>query len=244
MAAPATLPPPPLLAELERPALFLDFDGTLVDIAASPDAIAVPERLAERIVALRIRLEGRMALVSGRGLADLERHLGAMDWCRAGSHGVDCRRADGTSLGSQPAPLPVPAVVALMAFAEERGLRYEAKAHGGALHYREVPEAGGPARVFAERLAERHGLEVKAGKSVVELVRPGADKGGAVRVFMREPDFAHALPIFVGDDLTDEDGFAAADALGGFGVIVGDRLDTCARHRLKGVREVYKWLRL
>lgn len=240
----ATLPAPPPLLELGEPAMFLDFDGTLVDIAATPDAIAVPERLAARIAALAGRLQGRLALVSGRALSDLERHLGAVDLCRAGSHGIDCRRADGTLLGLVPAPLPGAVVAALSAFAEERGLVFEPKKHGGALHYRQKPHAGGPARVFAEGLARRHGLGVKAGKSVIELVWPGADKGRAVRAFMQEPGFAQALPVFVGDDLTDEDGFAAAEEFGGFGIIVGERRDTLARFRLSGVEDVHQWLQL
>ena len=244
MAASATLPSPPPLSDLARPALFVDFDGTLVEIAAGPDAIVVPERLAARMTALAERIDGRLALISGRSLKDLERHLGTLALCRAGSHGIDRRRADGTALGEEPEPLPGPAVAALMAFAEERGLSYEPKCHGGALHFRQVPEAGGPARVFAERLAQRHGLSIKTGKSVIELVRPGADKGDAVRAFMAEPGFAGAAPVFVGDDVTDEDGFTAAEELGGFGVIVGDRADTRARYRLGGVQETYQWLKL
>lgn len=244
MAASATLPSPPPLSDLVRPALFVDFDGTLVEIAAGPDAIVVPERLSARMAALAERVEGRLALISGRSLRDLERHLGKLELCRAGSHGLDRRRADGTVLGEEPEPLPGSAVAALMAFAEERGLSYEPKSHGGALHFRQVPEAGGPARVFAERLAQRHGLSIKAGKSVVELVRPGADKGEAVRAFMGEPGFAGAIPVFIGDDVTDEDGFAAAEELGGFGVIVGDRGETRARYRFRGVEETYEWLKL
>lgn len=244
MASNPALEPPPPLADLQRPALFLDFDGTLVDIAATPDDIRVPADLPARVAALAKRLEGRFALVSGRALDDIEGHLGAMAYCRAGSHGIDCRRADGSQLGAELEPLPGPVVASLLAFAEERDLRYESKAHGGALHYRAHPEAGGPARVFAERLAARHGLDVKSGKSVVELVWPGADKGGAVRAFLRERQFAGATPVFVGDDLTDEDGFAAAAAAGGFGVIVGERLDTLARYRLANVREVHRWLEL
>lgn len=244
MASSTALPPPPPLGSLESPALFLDFDGTLVDIAAAPDAIVVPEGLARRLAALDTRLDGRFALVSGRALDDVERHLGAMNWCRAGSHGLDCRDARGRPLGGVPRALPEPVRSALAQFAAEKGLAYEPKRHGGALHFRAAPEAGEPAGRFARTLADRHGLAVKRGKGVVELVEPGADKGQAVRAFMREPPFAGALPVFVGDDVTDEDGMAAAVALGGFGVIVGTRTDTVARYRIETVPEVHAWLGL
>jgi trehalose 6-phosphate phosphatase len=232
------------LDEIARPALFLDFDGTLVDIAASPDAIEVPGDLAGRIARLDDRLDGRVALISGRSLDDVERHLGELSWCRAGSHGVDCRRPDGKPVGREARTLPGVIGDALEAFSRAEGLVYEAKPHGGALHFRARPDAGDRARSFAADLARHHGCEVKIGKGVVELVEPGADKGAAVRAFMGLPEFAGALPIFVGDDLTDEDGIAAATTLGGFGVVVGDRQDTAARYRLGTVREVHAWLSL
>jgi trehalose 6-phosphate phosphatase len=244
MASPPILPVPPPLSELDRPALFLDFDGTLVDIAPTPSAIEVPEGLGRRIAALAERNHGRLALISGRSLDDVERHIGAMGWCRAGSHGLDCRRADGTRIHRQTSALPPGVADALDDFARAEGIDYEAKPHGGALHFRARPEAAGRATRFAEELAAQHRLDVKAGKRVVELVEPGADKGSAVRAFMGEAEFAGALPIFVGDDQTDEDGMVAATALGGFGVIVGERADTVARYRLDTVPEVHEWLGL
>lgn len=244
MASSVNLPLPPPLGSLGSPALFLDFDGTLVDIAATPDDIVVPEGLARRIAELDARMEGRLALVSGRALDDVERHLGAMSWCRAGSHGLDCRDAEGRPVGGEPQPLPGPVRQALEEFAAERDLDYEPKSHGGALHFRANPDAGEDAHRFAQSLADRHGLEVKRGKGVVELVEPGADKGQAVRAFMRQAQFANALPIFVGDDETDEDGMAAATALGGFGIVVGPRTDTVARYRIATVPQVHAWLGL
>jgi trehalose 6-phosphate phosphatase len=237
---------PPPLAELDRPALFLDFDGTLVAIADTPDAISVPGDLASRLGVLSQRLDGRLALISGRAAGDLERHLGAMPFARAGSHGLDRYTADGAELGPGPGPEPIPhdASAALQAFAERDGLLYEAKPHGGALHYRAAPELADAVHHFAENLARAHGLSVKLGKCVVELVQPGADKGAAVRAFMDDADFAGATPVFVGDDLTDEDGFAAAERLGGFGVLVGARRPTAARYRLASVAAVHQWLAL
>ena len=244
MASLAALPLPPPLEALDRPALFLDFDGTLVDIAATPDGIHVPGGLAESMARLDRRLDGRLALISGRALDDVERHLGPMRWCRAGSHGHDCRRADGSPVGDEPQALAETVRAALKDYAQAEGIDYETKAHGGALHFRARPTAGARAERFARSLANEHGLEVKTGKSVVELVEGGADKGHAVRTFMSEPHFAGSLPIFVGDDVTDEDGMAEAAALGGFGVIVGDRADTVARYRIGTVEGVHRWLGL
>jgi trehalose 6-phosphate phosphatase len=244
MDHPSSLPSPPPLGEIAEPAVFVDFDGTLVAIAATPDAILVPGDLAARLGALAARLEGRLALVSGRATGDLERHLGSLPFARAGSHGSERFTADGEELGAAPEPIPADAVAALRAFAGHPGILYEAKPLGGALHYRAAPELAPAVNELAEGLAHEHGLSVKLGKCVTELVRPGADKGAAVRAFMADDDFAGALPVFVGDDLTDEDGFAAAADLGGFGVLVGDARPTSARYRLASVTEVHHWLAL
>lgn len=240
-----SLSPPPSLAELKQSrslALFLDFDGTLVEIAPDPDAISVPDDLAENLQGLRDRLEGRLALVSGRALDNLAAHLGQCWVARAGSHGVHCLRADGTSVGAEPLSLSEEVVQALRDFAQCEGLRYETKSHGGALHYRSRPEVRAEVHAFAEALADRHGLWVKQGKAVVELVHPGADKARAVRAFMDEAPFAGATPIFIGDDVTDEDGFAGVREFGGFGIAVGNRASELARYRLTSVAAVHNWL--
>lgn len=238
------LPPPPPLAEIDNPALFLDFDGTLVGIAETPDAIVVPGDLSGRLGSLGQRLGGRLALISGRAAGNLEEHLGAMAFARAGSHGMARYGADGVLRGSEPASIPSDVNDALRDFADREGVLFEAKPHGGALHFRIRPERMDVVNRFAEELAHSHGLSVKIGKQVTEVVHRGADKGGAVRAFMTDADFTGATPVFVGDDLTDEDGFAAVADLGGFGVIVGDRRPTAARYRLASVAEVHHWLAL
>jgi trehalose 6-phosphate phosphatase len=247
MDARTTLEHPPQLSALCKTgpvALFLDFDGTLVALAERPDAILVPPGLGEQLCLLADRLDGRLALVSGRSLADVERHLGKLGIACAGSHGIARRLADGSALGAEPGTLPPEVGTALRGFADEHGFALEEKAHGAALHFRAAPHLEARGREFAEELAAIHGLTAKRGKFVIEIVRPGADKGGAVRAFMGLAPFRGALPVFLGDDLTDEDGFAAAQDLGGFGILVGDRRPTAARYGLPDEVAAREWLGL
>lgn len=243
----ARLPPPPSLETLlaQGPvALFLDFDGTLVDIAATPDAIEVPGDLVDRLHALCERMGQRVALISGRALDDLEAHLPALTVCRAGSHGASRLLADGERLGKEPEGLPDAAVARLRAFAQDNGLLYETKAHGGAVHFRQTPEMRDEAVALGRRVADEFGLDVFTGKGLVELVRPGANKGEAVRAFMENEPFRSARPVFVGDDTTDEDGMEAAAEMGGFGIAVGERENAKARYGLDSVAAVHQWLGL
>ena len=238
--------PPPLGELIARGplALFVDFDGTLVDIAERPDDIVVPASLGSRLRVLADRLEGRLALVSGRSVVNLDGHLGSPRLARAGSHGSDRRGTDGTALGAPAEKLPESVERDLRRFAQEAGIDIEEKSHGCALHFRRMPEREDEAVAFATRIAREHGLDVKHGKSIVEIVQPGADKGGAVEAFMQVPPFAGAMPVFIGDDITDEDGMKAARALGGFGILVGDREQTAALHRLSDTQAVHQWLGL
>lgn len=243
----SALPAPPGLPDLRETgpvALFLDFDGTLVALAERPDAIRVPEELGERLCSLADRLDGRLALVSGRSLADVERHLGKVRIACAGSHGIARRLADGAAFGAEPEALPLSVGAALRAFAAEHGFMLEEKPHGAALHFREAPHLESRGLDFAEELAALHGLQMKRGKCVIELVQPGADKAGAVHAFMGQAPFLGARPVFLGDDVTDEDGFAAARDLGGFGILVGDRRPTLARYALRDDAAAREWLGL
>ena len=110
------------------------------------------------------------------------------------------------------------------------------------LHYRLAPDAAGPAKALARALVDQTGLACQPGHMVVELKTPGADKGAAVTAFMHEAPFQGAVPVMLGDDLTDEYGFEAAAALGGYGVLVGPERDTAARYRLDDVDDVLTWL--
>lgn len=239
----STLPPPPPLAELTEHALFVDFDGTLVEIAPGPDAIEVAEDLGTRLDGLAARLDHGLAVVTGRSLDNLESFLDGSHFYRAGSHGAHVVAPDGQTLREAYA-LPDVAIATLKHFAAERGLLYERKAHGGAVHYRSDPAQEEAVREIAASVAAEHGLAVKQGKCVVELVWPGADKGGAVRLLSECAPFAEAKPVFIGDDVTDEDGMAAAAALGGFGIAVGERPSDNASYHLDTVKDVHAWLNL
>jgi len=237
-------PPPPDL--LEGAALFLDFDGTLVDLADTPDGISVPSALEPTLERLKRTLGGRLAIVSGRSLADLQHHLPLHGIAFSGSHGLELQLADGTRL-----PLSLPfgldeACEAVEAFAATvgDGMLVERKPAGIALHYRLAPAEAGRSEAFMEKLARKSGFALQRGAMVTELRAHGATKGDALKAFMTEPAFAAARPVFVGDDLTDEHGFAEAAALGGAGVLVGPPRETAARYRLESVKAVADWLRV
>ncbi|HEX8639993.1 MAG TPA: trehalose-phosphatase [Allosphingosinicella sp.] len=233
-------PPPGLL---DGAALFLDFDGTLVELAESPDSIRVPARLAPLLDRLRAKLGGRLAIISGRSLADLERHVPLPGLAFSGSHGIELRLADGTAL-----PVSVPLGLDEVRERVNRfaaggeGLLVEEKPAGIALHYRQAPQQAERATGFMRALADEQGWSLQKGKMVVELRPRGASKGDALRTFMSEPEFAGARPVFVGDDLTDEHAFEAAAALAGAGILVGPARKTAACYQLESVPAVAAWL--
>jgi trehalose 6-phosphate phosphatase len=236
-------PPPPDL--LDSTALFLDFDGTLVELADTPDGVSIPTGLRPALERLRQKLDGRLAIISGRSLVDLKRHLPLHGVAFSGSHGLELQLADGTRL-----PLSVPLGLDEMCQAVEEfaakiggGLLVERKPAGIALHYRLAPVEAERVEAFMARLAKKTGFALQHGAMVAELRAHGATKGDALKAFMTEPPFANARPVFVGDDLTDEDGFAEAAALGGAGVLVGPPRPSAARYGLESVKAVADWLR-
>lgn len=233
-------PPPPAL--LDHAALFLDFDGTLVEIAETPggvDASGLPHLLEH----LSHRLDGHVAIVSGRAVAEVAQHLAPAHLAIAGSHGLEMARTDGSVVTPERgAGLDRALAAAADLRARHPGVLIEDKPFGVGLHYRAAPAAEADTLALAEALAAEHGLLVQRGKMVAELRLPGHDKGSAVRDMMTEPSWSARRPVFMGDDVTDEAGFAAAAALGGAGVLVGDLRDTAARYRLPSVAAVRDWL--
>lgn len=234
----------PALLDADEPiALFLDFDGTLVEIADHPDGVIVPPDLPERIARLSQRLDGRFAIVTGRSLDALEAMLGPLDVAVAGSHGGEFRAAGTRDVVPLAQPLPPVVAQRLSDFARANGdLLVEPKPFSIAVHYRRRPEAMPALLACAAETGEAFGLKLKHGKQVIELSMPGSDKGSAVARFMQMAPFAGARPLFAGDDVTDEDAFAAVTRLGGAGILVGPMRRTLARWRLDGVPAVHDWL--
>jgi trehalose 6-phosphate phosphatase len=223
--------------------LFLDLDGTLAPIAATPEAVGPDIARNTRLRDLTEALDGRLAVISGRPISDIDRILEGRVVAVAGSHGLQRRDAELDILAAPSHPRLDQAFREVERFvARNPGTLAEIKPHGVALHYRNRPECAAEAEAFAADLARRTGLKLQPGSMVRELLTPGADKGAAVRAFLAEPPFAGTVPVYVGDDLTDEDGFAAAHALGGMGVLVGLPRPTAARFRLPDVAAVQFWL--
>lgn len=236
------LPTPPRWLP-DDASLFLDFDGTLVEIAERPDAVVVEAHLVSLLDRLASRLEGRLAIVSGRGASELATFLGAPGFLISGSHGAELRRANGRVDAPKPTPSIAAARVAIAEFAEGRpGLLVEEKPLGVALHFRNAPEAAASAEALARRIASDTGLVLQEGKMVFELRMAGSDKGRAIATLLSAPPFLGSRPVFIGDDVTDEAGFETVRALSGAGVLVGEPRETAASHRLGSVTAVLAWL--
>lgn len=228
---------------IDRMALFLDLDGVLAPLAPRPQDVAPDPRRTAVLTQLRRRLDGRVAVVSGRTLGEIDRITEGAAPAASGVHGLERRRADGTMAGARPDPAVRRAVLVFTDFAASRpGVLVEDKGLAAGLHYRLAPAEAEAATALARALADETGLTLQPGSMVLELKTPGADKGKAVTAFMAEAPFRGAIPVMLGDDLTDEHGFHAAEALGGFGVLVGEPRATAARYGLDGVEAVLGWL--
>jgi trehalose 6-phosphate phosphatase len=230
-------------------ALFLDVDGTLLEIAPRPELVQVPDGVPSLLIRLSAEREGALALVSGRPLVQLDRLFQPWQGAAAGLHGLERRRADGmldcAADSDSAAALDClrPKLAALAA--DGTGLMLEDKGATLALHYRATPEREPEIRAIVEVLHREiaSALRLIPGKMVVEFQPRSADKGRAIAAFLTEPPFLGRRPVFVGDDTTDEDGFAEIRRRGGIAIRVG-HFDgaTAANYRLPTVEAVLVWL--
>ncbi|MEP7099601.1 MAG: trehalose-phosphatase [Burkholderiales bacterium] len=235
--------PPPLAASA---ALFVDFDGTLAPIAPRPQDVMVPAWVRPALQSLADRLQGAVAIVSGRPLAQLDDFLAPLRLPAAGAHGAEWRGASGrvTRLLDDPPPTVVHAARVLVA--SHAGLMLETKPSGFSLHYRARPELEDECRdALFSALAALPGAsgvwQWLSGHCVFELKQRTVSKGSAVRALLAQVPFAGRQPVFVGDDVTDEDGISAVQEAGGFGVRVGGGASQ-ARYRLADTDAVGGWL--
>jgi trehalose 6-phosphate phosphatase len=226
-------------------AYFLDVDGTLINIADTPDSVTVDASLLDLIARLYSESGGAMALVSGRAISDLEKLLSASRLPLAGQHGLERRDAAGRLWMHAAPPAAKCAIKEALApvLAQHSGLMLEDKGLTLALHYRQAPQL----EYFAQRLMKQlahdadAGLEVQHGKCVAEIKPSGIDKGTAVAEYLGEIPFKGRRAVFIGDDLNDEHGFAEVNRLEGISIKVG-KGPSCARYRLPDVAAVRRWL--
>jgi len=239
------LPAPALPQPADRWALFLDVDGCLLEFADDPAAVVVSSALHALLQTLHQRLGGALALVSGRRVSDLDRLFHAPRWTLAGLHGYELRHADGRQREITVAPddqARMRAAVQALA-ARLDGVQLEDKQHAMALHCRRHPERLPALREAAEAVAATlTGYELQPGNLVMEFKPAGMDKGRVVEELLQTPPFAGRTPVYLGDDLTDEHAFIAANRVGGISVRVGSREPSQARFTLPSPRAVHAWL--
>ncbi|HYW56156.1 MAG TPA: trehalose-phosphatase [Polaromonas sp.] len=223
-------------------ALFLDFDGTLVELASQPEAVEIPPGLVDSLKTLSHQLNGALALVSGRRMLDLDQFLSPLRLPTAAEHGAHRRSADGELTSAHAVNMEAVLQTAGALVSQHPGLRLEQKNLAISLHYRHAPEL--ESLCLAEMqagIARSTGLDLMQGKCVIDIKPAGVSKGTAIAAFMAEAPFAGRTPLFAGDDVTDEAGFTQVQSMGGYAVKVGQG-PTVAQHRCDSVGQLMAWL--
>ncbi|SAL17001.1 HAD family hydrolase [Caballeronia choica] len=235
----------PSTLSLADTAFFFDFDGTLVELAPTPDGIVVPRLVPDLLDTLRRATNGAVAVVSGRGIDSIDSYLAMPDLPIAGLHGAERRDSNGDvqRVGFNDERLLRMEHVLEGVVSRNAGMLLEIKGAALALHYRNAPDREPAARAATERLVQEYAdaYVLQPGKMVYEIKPKDVDKGRAVRAFMSEPPFTGRKPVFVGDDLTDEKGFAVVNEFGGLSIKVGAG-DTLAHARIESVGAFLDWL--
>ncbi len=226
-------------------ALFLDVDGTILHLKETPDGVEASAHLLDILEVISQCLNGAVALVSGRSITDLDRIFVPHKLPAAGLHGLERRDAAG-----RVKKFPVPQTLQTLRGAlkdiarRNAGVLVEDKERALAIHYRQAPDKAAEIKRLVENLVRplAHELHVIHGKMVSEIKPEHADKGSAIRDFMHEAPFTKRVAVFIGDDTTDEDGFAYVNTLPGYTIRVGESADTTACYFLENVDDVITWL--
>lgn len=226
-------------------AWFFDIDGTLAPIAASPDKVRIEPAIQKLVSDLRAHVQGAVALISGRSLHDIDRLFPEQRFAAAGQHGVERRHPNGTVERRLVDQRRLATMRTSLRILERRypGLLLEDKGLSLALHYRQAPDLEPLVQREVRSLiaGTSEAFLMQTGKCVVEILPAGNNKGTVVTEFMAEPPFAGRIPVFVGDDVTDEHAFVVVNTLGGHSFKVG-KGETQARYRLRDVAAVAVWL--
>jgi len=234
----------PPVPEGRKCCLFLDIDGTLLDIAPTPDAVQVDQSLRSLLRALERACDGALALISGRTIPDIDDLFEPLFLAAAGVHG--CERRDALGHWLRPAFLNSRfhrfRDLLRNALLPLEALLLEDKHCAVAVHYRGAPQLEGPLRAILDRLTPfiPDGHELIEGDEVIEVKPASHNKATAIEAFMQEAPFAGRFPIFIGDDLTDQDGFAAVRRHDGMAIAVGSNVNS--EWRLDDPAAVRRWL--
>ena len=235
-----------LFAERSPVALYLDIDGTLLDMALTPSMVHVPPDLADVLAQTSARLSGALAIVTGRPIAEADSLLKPLRFTAAGVHGAEMRTT-ATGKITSVAPALDPALLNDLRTIGEAmpGIVTENKGTGIAMHYRLVPNLREPLLATIEALIPKYPgqFTLCGGRKIIEILPVGMSKGVALRKLAELSQFANRIPIMIGDDLADIEAFRAAEALGGIGLKVAGENFTRAESSFSGPTDVRGWLK-
>ncbi len=227
-------------------ALFLDVDGTLLEVAETPQRVRVPDGIKQLLLALTVRFDGAVALISGRSLDDVDRLFAPMRFCVAGIWGLEYRESSGCvsrpSLHTDRLSAAREAMQVLVQ--QHEGLYLEDKGCGLAVHYRRAPHLEESVRRAMSGACRDLGSDfaMEDGGCYVEVRPSMCSTAAAISLFMQQTPFARRIPIFIGDDLSDEAGFHAVNALGGVSIRIGAAANTVAHHCVADTDQLIHWL--
>ena len=239
------MPAPPDNLDPSILAFFLDVDGTLLEIEDHPADVRADASLIEMLANISTGLDGAMSLISGRQIADLDRIFAPVRFAAAGAHGSELRQHPDDAVAITESSLPAPILDDIRTFVEQNpGLLLEEKRGGVSLHYRRAPHLEQQCKTYVATLLPEIDSDFRliAGKMVLELAPIDHDKGAAITEMMRREPFSGRRAVFVGDDVTDEDGFRAVNAMGGITIRVGGNRGSAADYALPDVAAVHRWL--